>query len=178
MSPQHSSSLSSSPTPPRVGVDIGRVLIGAADPNGTADTSFLNNSDEGALLTPPVAGALEALTWLVEVCKGRVWLVSKCGPRIQARTRRWLDHQDVWGRTGLDPSHLRFCLKRAGKAPHCRELGLTHFVDDRVDVHRHLRGVVPHLLLFGHQRPGTVAPGWVHHVPDWSSARVALEASF
>ncbi len=167
----------SSPLAPRVGVDIGRVLIGAADPDGAADTSFLSNTDEGALATPPVPGSLEALAWLVDACEGRVWLVSKCGPRIQQRSRLWLAHNDVYSKTGLDPGNLRFCRKRSGKAPHCAELGITHFVDDRVDVHRHLRGQVPFLFLFGHQKPKARIPHWLEHVVDWSEAAEALEAA-
>ncbi|MFC3961304.1 hypothetical protein [Nocardia jiangsuensis] len=29
-------------------------------------------------------------------------------------------------------------------------LGTTHMIDDRLDVHRALRGLVPHLYLYGH----------------------------
>jgi hypothetical protein len=50
----------------------------------------------------------------------------------------------------------------------CRELGITHFVDDRIEVLQALKGIVPHLFLFGRQqRP---APNWVVPVPTWSDA--------
>ena len=48
-----------------------------------------------------------------------------------------------------------FCLKRPEKAIHCRELGITHFIDDRTDVLAAMIGVVPLLYLFGPQRGET-----------------------
>src|SRR5580658_8061533 len=98
-----------------------------------------------------MAGAFASLTRLTAILEGRVWLVSKCGPDVQARTERWLAHQQFFEITGIDPSHVRFCLRRADKATHCSELGITHFVDDRPEVLAHLVGVVPHLFLFGPQ---------------------------
>jgi hypothetical protein len=41
-----------------------------------------------------------------------------------------------------------FCRQRHEKAAICRELGLTHFIDDRLEVLSHLLGTVPHLYLF------------------------------
>jgi hypothetical protein len=68
------------------------------------------------------------------------------------------------------PDHLRFCFERHEKARHCLDLGLTHFLDDRLDVLAHLEGVVPHRYLFGPQKPGTVVPAAVAHVSDWMRA--------
>ena len=158
----------------KLGVDIGRVIIGTADADGKADTSFLSGSEDRALETPAAEGAFEAIRDLVEVFEGRVWLVSKCGPRIQNLTKRWLEHHSFYDRTGLAKDHLRFCLKRPEKRVHCEELGLTVFVDDRLDVLEHLRGVVGHLILFGHQRPGTAVPCWVTHAFNWREVRGTL----
>jgi hypothetical protein len=47
-------------------------------------------------------------------------------------------------------------------------------VDDRLDVHRALRGLVPSLYLFGHQPEP--APDRVRHVPDWTEAENAITA--
>jgi len=38
---------------PRLGIDIGRVIIGAVDDSGRADTSFLSGTLERAMETPP-----------------------------------------------------------------------------------------------------------------------------
>lgn len=43
-------------------------------------------------------------------------------------------------------------LERPQKAQHCRELAITHFIDDRWHVLEHLEGVVRHRYLFGLQR--------------------------
>ena len=101
----------------RFGVDIGRVIIaGPAHPGG--DTAFFSGDEATMLATPEVPGAVDALAHLVERFDGRVWLVSKCGPRVQERTRRWLAAHDVFGRAGLDPTAVRFCLRRPQKRAH------------------------------------------------------------
>jgi len=154
---------------PALGVDIGRVIIAAG--GGRGDTSFLDGDLAAALATPPSPGALRSLRALVAAFEGRVWLVSKAGPRVQDRTRRWLDHHRFWEETGVAAGHLRFCRGRADKAEIARALGLTHFIDDRADVLGHMVGLVAHRLLFGPQR----RPDPAHlQVPDWPSAVAAI----
>ena len=100
-------------TEPRLGIDIGRVIIdGPAHPGGR-DTAFFSGDDEAMLATPEMAGAVAAISRLVPRFHGRVWLVSKCGPRTQARTRRWLAGRDFFGRTGL-PRCVPVLLRAAG----------------------------------------------------------------
>lgn len=160
---------------PRLGVDIGRVIIdGSAHPDG-GDTAFFQGDEATMLATPEVAGAVEAIAALTERFDGRVWLVSKCGPRVQERTRRWLAGHDFFARTGIDGSHLRFCRLRPEKRIHCVELRLTHFVDDRPDVHAAIRDVVAHRYLFGPQ-PGP-APDFVTPAPDWPTTRRLIEST-
>ncbi|WP_053234220.1 hypothetical protein [Sandaracinus amylolyticus] len=162
------------PLPPgaRLGVDIGRVIIGATADDGTTDTSFLSGSEDDALRTPPVPGAFETIARLHAHLEGRVWLVSKCGPRIQALTRRWLAHQGFHDVTGIPPEHVRFCRERRQKREHALALGLTCFVDDRLDVLRHLEGVVPALCWFGVQRDP--APDWVVATRTWRDVQRVL----
>jgi hypothetical protein len=160
---------------PRLGVDIGRVIIsGDAHPAG-GDTAFFEGDETTMLATAEVAGAVEAITALTARFAGRVWLVSKCGARVEARTRRWLAGHDFFGRTGIDQSHLRFCRFRAQKRVHCVELGLTHFVDDRIGVHAAIESVVAHQYLFGPQV--TPAPAFVTPAPDWPTTRRLIEAT-
>jgi len=159
---------------PVLGIDIGRVIIGAADLSGRADTSFLSGSDEAALSTPASEGALDAIAALTSAFAGRVWLVSKCGPRIQQLTRRWLQRQSFYERTGVRQDRVRFCLKRPEKRDHCAAIGATHFVDDRLDVLEHLAGLVPRLYWFGHQIGSPRAPEWAKPVRDWSEARAVI----
>lgn len=138
---------------PRLGVDFGRVINDAAAHPGGDDTVFLRGTEADMLSTPAMRGAFDVLTRLNEVFGGRVWIISKCGPAVQARTERWLVHHRFFEITGIEVGHVRFCRKRAEKATHCAELGITHFVDDRYDVLEHLVGLVPHLFLFGSKEP-------------------------
>src|SRR5689334_13909762 len=115
---------------PILGIDVGKVIIGPVDEHGRADTQFLSGTPEQALETPPAPHALESIARLADAFERRVWLVSKCGPRVQAKTRRWLDHHGFWSATGVPDGQIRFCLERPQKALHCLELGITHFVDD------------------------------------------------
>jgi hypothetical protein len=113
-----------------LGVDIGGVIITRFDAG--ADTSF--HSDD-YLSTPAVPGALEALSQLVRERFGeKVFLVSKCGPRVQEKTLRWLERRCFHQVTGIDPRNVRFCRQRSEKAGICEELGITHFVDDRLEI--------------------------------------------
>jgi hypothetical protein len=156
----------------RLGVDIGRVIINGG--NGPGDTSFFSGDTARMLATPAVPGVLDALARLVPRFGGRVWLVSKCGERVQRWSRQWLDHHGVAARTGIPRENIRFCLRRPDKAVHCADLGITHFVDDKLDVHRALRGVVPHRYLFGPQAGSP--PPWVCHTPTWADAEAAIVA--
>jgi len=157
----------------KLGIDIGRVLI-SPDPAGGGDTSFIGGTLEAALATPPYPGMFDCVPQLARLFDGRVWLVSKARPRTQEKTRHWLAHHRFFERTGIAPDHLRFCLERPQKADHCRELGLDHFIDDRLDVLEHLDGVVPKRFLFGPQKSGLRVPPGILHVETWPAALHAL----
>lgn len=143
------------------------IIDGSSHPGG-GDTAFFHGDETTLLATPEIPGAVDAVADLVAAFGGRVWLVSKCGPRVQARTLRWLDGHDFYVRTGLPRDHVRFCRARADKRLHCQELGLTHFVDDRVEVHEAIRGTVDHQYLFGPRAGPT--PSYVRHVGTWAEA--------
>lgn len=161
-------------TLPKLGVDFGRVIHGAALPDGRQDTVFLDGDWNAALESPATDGAFDVLPRLVERFGGQVWVISKCGTRIQERTLAWLDHHDFYRRTGVPIGNVRFCRRRADKAGHCTQLGITHMVDDRIDVHQALDGVVPHRYLFGRQKDA--APHWVRHTLTWSDLETAVTA--
>jgi hypothetical protein len=156
--------------PRALGIDIGRVIIEPGE--GPDDTSFLGGTDEDAMKTPPSRGALETIAELVEAFEGRVWLVSKCGPRIQARTRLWLARWRFHERTGLPSRQVRFCRQRHEKAPICQQLGLQAFIDDRSDVLAPMAGVVAWRFLYGPQR--RPAPADVIWVRDWDAVGAQL----
>ena len=113
-----------------LGVDIGGVIIDRV--SDRTDTSFFG---ENFLLTTAVPDAFEAIAMLAERrFPAGVYLVSKCGRKIEEKTLRWLDHHRFYEQTGVAEAHVRFCRERHEKAGICGELGITHFVDDRLEV--------------------------------------------
>lgn len=157
---------------PRLGIDFGRVINeGSAQPGGD-DTTFLSGGFEAAMRTPAKPDAFEVIARLVPQFGSRVWIVSKCGERIQERTRQWLDYNDFWSKTGIPPANTRFCRQRPEKAVHCKRLQITHFIDDRRDVLGHMRGTVENLYLFGPQK--SLAPDWVTATLTWADVELAV----
>lgn len=129
----------------RLGIDIGRVIINGT--TGPGDTSFFAGDTAAMLRTPAVPGAFEAIARLVPRFTG-TWLISKCGPRVQARSLEWLHHHNFFATTGIPADNIRFCLKRPQKAIHCADLSITHFIDDKPDVIAAVQPVVQHAYLF------------------------------
>ena len=119
--------------------------------------------------------SVHVLPDLVGRFDGRVWLVSKCGERVQQRTLAWLDHHHFYDRTGIPRDHVRFCRARPEKADHCAELAITDFIDDRVDVMAALRSVVDRRYLFGPQRKPV--PADVIATPTWSAVAEAVRTA-
>ncbi len=159
-----------------LGVDIGRVIInGPAHPGG-GDTAFFSGDEATMLATPEVPDSVSTIARLVPRFDGRVFLVSKCGERTQARTLRWLAAHEFFARTGISAGQVRFCRTRAGKRPYCVELGLTHFVDDHPEVHAALRGVVAHQYFFGPQ--AKPVPDYGRHTPTWGEVERLILATF
>lgn len=144
-----------------IGIDIGRVLIAGDGP----DTSFLGHDEERAMRAPAIPHAFDSVARIVERFASRAWLVSKCGAKIEARSRRWLELHNFFEVTGFDRGKLRFCRTRPEKALIARELGLTHFVDDRRDVILSMQGIVPVRIHFGVDATDVIgaiaAPGWL-----------------
>lgn len=138
------------------GVDVGGVILDKA--NDDTDTSFLGDNFLETTTVPFAIGALVTirsfLACLAEV-QGRpydpkeppIHVVSKCGPNVQRKTMLWMKHHVFHEITGIPESHVHFCLKRHEKAPICKDLGITDFVDDKLEVLSYLESV-PHRYLF------------------------------
>jgi len=152
----------------KLGLDFGKVIMGAVK-NGRADTSFLGTTFAEAMNSPPENGAIDATRKLVDRFDGHVWIVSKCGPSVENKTRGWLKHWNFYASTRFDRDRVRFCRQRRDKAGICMQLGITHFFDDRLDVLEPMRGTVPNLYLFGEQQPGTTCPHWAVAVENWGA---------
>jgi hypothetical protein len=70
-----------------------------------------------------------------------IHLISKIDPVTEYAYRKWLEVNGFWGATGISAKNLHFCRQHEDKAPICAELGITHFVDDRLRVLRSLTTV-------------------------------------
>lgn len=126
----------------RFGSDIGGVITVHGDQMFGDD--YLNTSQ--------IEGAFQTIAEIRQQrFKGNAELISKCGSRVQARTLEWLDHTQFYEATGIDRSQVHFTPDRIGKRAIAESLGITHFVDDRLEVLGHLIGVVDNLYLFNGQ---------------------------
>lgn len=131
-----------------LGIDVGGVIIGRGDDKN--DTSFFSDS---FLKTPAMDGAFEAIRKLTDdFGQSHVFIVSKCGEKVQKKTLQWLKHHDFFRTTGMREDHVKFCLERAGKAPICERYEVTHFIDDRLEVLGQLTTVANRYLFHGKPR--------------------------
>ncbi|MEO0883270.1 MAG: hypothetical protein AAFY34_11120 [Pseudomonadota bacterium] len=120
-----------------LGIDLGGVIIKPAETKG--DTSFFTDD---YLQTPMFEDAMRVIRQLREERFGdNIYIVSKCGPKVQQKSLDWLEHHNFYASTGLKREHVHFCRKRPDKAPICKRLGITVFIDDRLDVLSHMTTV-------------------------------------
>jgi len=150
----------------RLGVDLGRVVVGAN--RNAQGRVFLDDPRK----MPLIEGAFEVLPRLVERFNGRAWVISRVSEEGEPLSLAWLEHHDFYGRTGIPRENVRYCRKREDKAIHCAELGITHMIDDRMDVHRAIRDLVPYRYLFGPQEEEV--PDWVIVTPGWEDVERAI----
>jgi len=162
--------------PPVLGVDVGGVLVDRAAEG--SDTSFFGSDP---MSTPMVPDAFAAVATLAPLFGWRVHVISKAGPKISALTREWLARHEFFALTGVSPSNLHFVRKRHEKAPVCAQLGVTHFVDDRLDVLEHLEGVVEHRILFlgglGLNTPPQTLDSSIREIVSWADTVRSIEQS-
>lgn len=130
--------------PPTLGIDVGGVLVDRVAEG--EDTSFFGNRP---METPPVEGCEEAVRELLELFGHCVFIVSKAGPKIADLTRKWLGQRELVGPQGISPAAVHFVRKRPDKHPVCERLGITQFIDDRLDVLNHLVSVDRRILFTG-----------------------------
>lgn len=126
-----------------LGIDFGGVITDRA--NDRTDTSFFGPNFRD---TTPVEGAFQAIRTLVrERFTAKVYIVSKAGQRTQEKTRQWMEVWDFYHQTGITAENVFFCIERRDKAAICENLGVTHYIDDRLEVLNCL-ATVPNRYLF------------------------------
>ena len=124
----------------RLGIDVGGVLTRKG---GKADTFLFGPN---YLNAPAVDGAIDAVIELAQSppFKGNTFIISKCGHKVECRTRDWLKAKNI--DLYIPETNWHFCKKRHEKAPIAEDLGLTHFVDDRLEVLSYMTSVKKRFL--------------------------------
>jgi hypothetical protein len=127
-----------------LGVDIGNVII-----NNRFNDPEINKVDEEVYAAfPPSEGVFEALKTLNDFFNGEVYLLSKCTPWAEEQILKWLASHDFYAKTGIKENNVYFVRQRHEKDGVCRKLGITHFIDDRLEVLSHMIESTPNLILF------------------------------
>lgn len=127
-----------------LGVDIGNVIINhrLSDPN---DKTL---HEERYSTIPSTEGVSEALNKLNVLFSGNVYLISKCTEWAENKILAWLDDNGFYPKTGINSKNIFFVRERHEKDAICRKLGITYFVDDRLEVVSHMIESTPNLFLY------------------------------
>jgi hypothetical protein len=145
--------------PEVLGVDFGRVICDIDHDN--AKPPF---DDERYLEVPAVEGAFEALRRLVaERFAEEVMIISQCISEEEILVRNWLSRHKFHEECAVLKQNIYFCGNAEGKAAYCRRYGINHFIDDRLEVLKHLVGHVPNLYLF--QPKFDEMEEFIHYLP-------------
>ena len=127
-----------------------------------------------------VEGAFEAVADLNKTLfADRVFLVSKAKSGTARKTIEWLAQHGFHAATGVPLERVRFCEERAEKAIIAKRLGLTAFVDDRIDVLQHLADVPTRVLFAATEAfaPAQEPPRGVRLAIGWAAALALLRAN-
>lgn len=128
---------------PKLGIDIGGVIIDHS--NRTSGNSFFG---ENFLKSTIATDSFDRIRDLYDCFGKQVYLVSKATIENQNKTESWLVHNNFHTRTGIEKPNVFFCREHIDKKTICQNLGLTHFIDDKLKVLQYLIGHVPNLYLF------------------------------
>ena len=128
----------------KLGLDVGGVITDRANDNTT--NSMIGRNYLKATAVPDSFRLIGLLN--ERAFQNQVYLVSKCQEEMERKIREWLKHHNFHEETGVPEDHLKFCRDLSDKLPICTELGITHFVDDRLEALSYLVGQVRKLYLF------------------------------
>ena len=129
----------------KLGIDMGGVIT--CGTREDADTFFKGNHLEN----PRNPNSFRIIERLVKERFGSsgTYIVSTCGEEVQRKSTEWLHHNNFFSKTGMISENIYFCRTREAKAPICQSLGITHFIDDRLQVLGYLHNAgVQNLYLF------------------------------
>jgi hypothetical protein len=127
-----------------LGVDTGNVIIN----NRLLDRNDPTHWEERYSTVPATDGVFDALKLLNERFNGEVHLVSRATDLAETRILAWLNDNNFFTYTGVKSENVHFVRERHEKDQLCKRLGVTHFIDDRLEVLSHMVDTVPHLYLY------------------------------
>lgn len=127
-----------------LGVDIGNVIIN----HRLSDPDDKTLHEERYSTIPASEGVFDSLKKLNEYFNGEVYLISKCTEWAEKKILAWLTDNKFYKKTNIDPKNIYFVRERHEKDILCRKLGLTHFIDDRLEVLSHMIESTPNLILY------------------------------
>jgi hypothetical protein len=127
-----------------LGVDIGNVIINHRLSNPNDKTLH----DERYSTIPETEGVFDALKKLNQHFEENIYLISKCSEWAEKKILEWLNDNDFYNKTGINPEHIAFVRERHEKDAICRKFGITHFVDDRLEVLSHMIESTQNLFLY------------------------------
>ncbi|KKU51164.1 MAG: hypothetical protein UX72_C0025G0022, partial [Parcubacteria group bacterium GW2011_GWA2_47_10] len=145
---------------PRWSVDFGNVLVQniSRENRGEIMELWLDMKDENDTArldeflfecSSTIPNAILGLKTLVRMNgPENVWMVSRASGIERLVNRRLFKVHRFAGLTGFTPEQIVFVDLFSEKAEVCRALGIAGHIDDRGEVHFHLRGVVPNLIWF------------------------------
>lgn len=128
-----------------LGIDIGNVIIEhrGRDPQGK--DKLLYDNDYSRLFA--TVGAMVAIEKLNKYFNGNVCLISKLPESSEIKVVNWLKDNKFFEQTGMS-KNVFFIRERKGKYNICERMGITHFIDDRLEVLSHMITTVPNLYLY------------------------------
>ena len=141
-----------------LGVDIGGVIKSGSFPGGEVPRSFesIKELKENGFFT-------------------KIFVVSRCFYSLRTDLLHWLEEHCFWERSGLTPDDIHFCCLTYQKKEISQKLGLTHFLDDRLNVLGSLKGVVRERFFF-HQIYMLNLPDGIRQVFSWADFLRLLRA--
>lgn len=95
----------------------------------------------------PMRDAYRVVTELSKLYFGpRIHIVSRVDEEQERRARTFVTSEPFIKGTGIPLRRVHFCRERSEKAAICAKFGITHFIDDRPEVMRHLGKGVTKIL--------------------------------
>ncbi|MGB4420643.1 MAG: hypothetical protein WBI29_02490 [Candidatus Saccharimonadales bacterium] len=124
----------------RIGIDIEGVIRSKTAKSRTIDEY---------LAATPLKNAARTIKSLVKLFgSDNIFIISRCPEYAENVIIRWLDDQKFFTDINFNRSNVYFCQERLDKSDIARQLELTYFIDDRIDVLDNMKNIVANRILF------------------------------